>query len=162
MSNDDDDLLWRRGQRYPGANYRIFTTSFVDATHPRTGKSTRFSLLEAVDWVNVIALTPDDRVVLIRQYRAGTDSVHVEIPGGMIDGDEDPQTAAARELVEETGYTARIWKKLGRVAPNPAYQNNYLHSYLALDAERTAETRFDGNEVIAIDTVPLAEVHAML
>lgn len=158
----DDDLRWQRGSRHPGGDYKIFTTHFVDATHPPTGKSKRFSIIEAVDWVNVIALTADDHVVLVRQYRAGSDSICLEIPGGMVDEGESPLEAAMRELEEETGYSARTWKAIGTSLPNPAIQGNRLHSFLALDAEVTSAQRLDTSEVIAIDVVPLVEVQAML
>lgn len=157
----DDELAWRLGARHPGADYRVFKTSFVDGTHPRAGTK-RFSVIEAVDWVNVIALTPDERVVLIRQYRVGIEKVCLEIPGGMVDPGEDAVTAAARELVEETGYTAKAWHHIGTTAPNPAIQNNYLHSYLALDAEKTHEQRLEGSEVVSVETVPLREVTELL
>src|SRR6187200_1493558 len=125
----DDPIEWRLGARYPGHDYKVFRTAFVDGTHPRCGTK-RFSLIEAVDWVNVIALTPDEQVVLIRQYRVGTAKVCLEIPGGMVDPGEDAATAAARELVEETGYTSSRWELLGTVAPNPAIMTNTLHCYL--------------------------------
>ena len=157
-----DDLRWKLGARTPGHDYKIFQTAFVEGFHPRTGEPKRFSLLEAVDWVNVVALTPDERVVLIRQYRPGVDRVCLEIPGGMVDPGVSPEEAAARALAEETGYTARRWRRLGAAAPNPAIFNNTLHSFLAEDAEPTVATHFDGGEVISLETAPLAEVHAML
>jgi 8-oxo-dGTP pyrophosphatase MutT (NUDIX family) len=158
---NDDDLAWRLGARLPGADYRVFRTAFVDGEHPR-GMTKRFSVIEAVDWVNVIALTPQDEVVLIRQYRVGTEQVCLEIPGGMVDAGEDARSAAARELVEETGYTSTDWRHLGTTAPNPAIMNNHLHSYLALGARRTSEPHLDGNEVISVSTVPLPEVTRLL
>ena len=158
----DDDLTWRVGARSPGNDYRIFKTAFVDAAHPQTGAIKKFSLIECVDWVNVIALTPADEVVLIRQYRAGSASICLEIPGGMVDPGEDPLTAAKRELEEETGYTAETWRALGSALPNPAIQSNRLHSFLALDARPTAQQRFDSSEVIELSTAPLHEVRAML
>ncbi len=158
---NDHDLRWRIGARVPAHDYGIFKTAFVDGSHPRVG-SKRFSLIECGDWVNVIALTPDEQVVLVRQFRFGTGEVCLEIPGGMVDDGEEAAAAAARELEEETGYTARTWRKLGDIAPNPAIQNNRLHTYLALDAIATSPQQLEGSEVLAVTTLPLAEVQRLL
>jgi 8-oxo-dGTP pyrophosphatase MutT (NUDIX family) len=80
----------------------------------------------------------------------------------MVDPGETPEEAAARELAEETGYTAKRWRRLGAAAPNPAIFNNTLHSFLAEDAEPTVAQRLDGGEVIELEMQPLPEVHAML
>jgi ADP-ribose pyrophosphatase len=154
-----DPLAWQLGARVPGADYRVFQTAFVEGTHPRTGAAKRFSLIEAVDWVNVIALTPDGRVVLIKQFRIGSASVCLEIPGGMVDPGESPETAAARELAEETGYTSTRWERLGNVSPNPAIMTNRLHSYLARDCAQTQPQRLEGSEVIDVELASLADCH---
>ncbi len=157
----DDELMWRLGTRTPAHDYGIFKTAFVEGSHPRVGKK-RFSLIECTDWVNVIALTPDEHVVLVRQFRFGTGELCLEIPGGMVDAGEEAADAAARELEEETGFTAREWRKLGDIAPNPAIQNNRLHTYLALDATATHAQRLEGSEVLSVTTLPLAEVQRLL
>lgn len=119
-------------------------------------------MIEATDWVNVVALTPEENVIFVRQYRLGRGEVTLEIPGGMIDGAESPAAAAERELREETGYQAARWTALGAIDPNPAIQTNRCHLFLAEGCRRTAEVHLDEREDIAVQELPLAEVPRML
>ena len=139
-------------------SYRVFSIRTDRAVSPRTDKAYDFYVLESVPWVNVIAVTPDEQVVLVRQYRHGVREVTLEIPGGLVENDDSPLAAAQKELREESGFEAERWIDLGSVHPNPAIQANRCHTYLALNAFRTGDLEQDDREDIAVELAPLTGI----
>lgn len=158
----DDLLRWRVIERVEGEDHGVFRTVRHKAEHPATGLTKDFSVLKMPDWANVIALTHDDHVVMVRQFRHGTDEITLEIPGGAVDPGETHGDAVARELREETGYEAGAWMRLGDVQPNPAIQNNVCSTWLATDARRVDSPSPDEGEVLSVDEVPLQDIPEML
>jgi ADP-ribose pyrophosphatase len=118
----------------------------------------RVVVLEVADWVDIVALTPEKKIVVVRQYRFGTGKTTTEIPAGVVDAGETPKQAAIRELREETGYTSRHWKYFGWVEPNPAFQNNLCHQWLATDVVKTHSPNFDEGEDISVSEMSLEEL----
>jgi 8-oxo-dGTP pyrophosphatase MutT (NUDIX family) len=153
---------WKREPDFSAQDYGIFKISRHVATSPRTGASGTYVTLDSPDWVNVIAITFEGDVVLVRQYRHGQQEVTLEIPSGIIEEGESELAAAQRELLEETGYSAGRWQYLGCVHPNPAYQANRCHSFLAAECRRTAEPNLDPGEDIEVLTVPLWQAGRMV
>jgi ADP-ribose pyrophosphatase len=114
-----------------------------------------YHTLEFPEWVCAIALTPDREIVLIEEYRHGIERLSIELPCGTPDDDsEDVLDAMKRELLEETGYAAQDWRRLGSSTANTARQNNRVHSFLALDARQVAEPKTDPGEVIRTHLLP--------
>jgi 8-oxo-dGTP pyrophosphatase MutT (NUDIX family) len=149
---------WLRLASEPGEDMLLFRPRWDTLVNPRTHQALRRLVLEVRDWVNVIALTPERRMVLVRQFRFGTNALSLEIPGGVVDVGEDHADAARRELREETGHTAERWTYLGAVEPNPAFQDNLCHHWLAQDARPTHGQELDGGEDIAVVNLPEQEV----
>lgn len=160
--NNPEELQWTVTRRLPRTDYKVFSIYHNETIHPRTHKRQNYVVIDCPHWVNVIALTPQDEVVMIRQFRHGTGEITLEIPGGMIDAGEPPLEAAKRELQEETGFIAKEWVELGMVEPNPALQTNQCWTFLALDASPDGETNFDPGEVIQTELLPLSGVQSLI
>lgn len=153
---------WRRLFRTPRSDERIFRLHHDRYLLEPEGFEHDFVVLESADWVNIIPLTGDGQVVLIRQYRHAVGEPTLEIPGGLVDEGETPQEAALRELGEETGYAAASCRPLGAVWPNPAVQTNTCHCFLAEGAFPAGPQRPDPGERIEVQLHPLAAVPLMI
>jgi len=123
--------LWRKVSSHRLLACGVFDLDRASFVPPEGGAPRDFWVIEAPDWVNVVPLTEDGEVLMVRQYRFGIGGMTLEIPGGMCDGPESPAAAGARELREETGHEAASWAHLGWVHPNPPIQSNRCHTFLA-------------------------------
>jgi ADP-ribose pyrophosphatase len=160
---DTPDLLWRRRSSEIVADCRVFQVRRDVSVSPHRGSEHDFFVLESPDWINIIPLTPDGEVVMIEQYRHGSEEVTLEIPGGMVDAGESPQAAAEREMLEETGYAAtREAVCLGKVRPNPAIHNNWIHTFLARDVSLRQKPVIESTEHTVVRLVPLADIPRLI
>lgn len=141
------------------ANYRIFQLRSDLKVNPRTGRQHDFFVIECADWVNVVAVTANGHIVMIEQFRHGSNTVELEIPGGIMDPHEqDPVVAGQRELREETGFEGSGARLVGTIFPNPAIQSNRCHTVVVEACEARHATEFDSAEDIAVRLVPVADV----
>ncbi len=138
---------------------RVFSLLKRRARSPRSGEPCDFYLLQAPHWVNIVPITRDGQLVLVRQYRQGSEELTLEIPGGMMDPtDPSAEHAARRELLEETGYTAGDMREAGWVEPNPALQNNRCYTFVAEDLHSPGPLQPDGSEDLEVVHIPLDEI----
>jgi ADP-ribose pyrophosphatase len=150
---------WQKLKSVPVGDFRIFTIRSDHKISPRTGKEHDFYVLDSVDWVNVIALTPDRQLVMIEQYRHGTDTVELEIPGGMMDAkDASPTAAGQRELREETGYEGENPRIIGQIFPNPAIMSNTCFTLFVDNCQLKHPVEWDHGEDLITRLVPAAEI----
>ena len=139
---------------------RIFDLRTARYRHPVRQTERDFYVVHSPDWVNVIALTADHRLVLVKQFRFGVDDFSLEIPGGVMDLDEVPIAAGLRELREETGFVGQSARVIGRVHSNPAILSNACHIVFVENVVRGAELAWDADEEIEVLTAPVDEVYA--
>lgn len=149
---------WKLLETSPVLSTRIFSVHRDTVLSPRRTAPGPVTRIAAPDWVNLVALTPDERIVLVRQWRHGIRDFTLEIPGGMVDPGEEPAQAAARELREETGYAGTDPSFLGIVHPNPAFLDNSCHTFLIEDCRRVGEQQQDPGEDIQVEFLPLADI----
>ncbi|HEY5227029.1 MAG TPA: NUDIX hydrolase, partial [Opitutaceae bacterium] len=139
---------------------RVLELKSVRFRHPVRGTERDFTVAHAPDWVNVVAHTPEGQIVLVKQFRFGSNALSLEIPGGVIEAGEDPVAAGIRELAEETGYGGGKVTFLGSVNPNPAIQDNRCHFVLVEGAVTTSPLNWDDDEEIQVSTAPAEQVMA--
>lgn len=129
---------------------------------PNGKKHSSYYILEYPDWATAFAVTEDNKVLLVKQYRHGLGVVSIELPGGVIDNGENPVTAVARELMEETGYEFESIEPIGKIAPNPATSNNYMHMFLAKGGKKIKEQTLDETEDMEVLVTSMEEVKELV
>ena len=150
---------WKKVGSKPVGDFRIFKLRSDICINPRNGKEHDFFVLDTVGWVNVIALTPAHELVMVRQFRVGSQTVELEIPGGMMDpGETDPVATAVRELREETGYEGENARLLGKIWSNPAILSNRTYTVLIENCRLKHAVEFDSGEDLATQLVPVADI----
>ena len=154
---------WEKRESKALGDHRIFQLREDRVINPRTDTEHDVVVVECPDWVNIVALTPEGEVVMVDQYRHGSETVELEIPGGMMDpGETDPVATAVRELQEETGYTGENARIIGECFANPAIMNNRVHTILVENCRLTHEVQLDAGEDLAAHLVPAADLPKLI
>lgn len=141
---------------------RIFRLRRDLARSEASGRQGQFFVLEAPDWVSIVPITADGQVIFVEQFRHGSRSVSLETPAGQVEPGESVEAAAARELREETGYSARSFVRLGQTYANSAFMTNRFTAVLAEGVKLTDPTAWDDHEELALRLIPVTEVAGLL
>jgi 8-oxo-dGTP pyrophosphatase MutT (NUDIX family) len=149
---------WKIKKKNLILNTKIFDIFNLDCFLPSKNIDHGFYSININDWINIFALTKDNKVILVKQHRLGKDMVTIEVPAGAIDENEKPEDAARRELAEETGYTTENLIQLKKISVNPAIQTNNCYFFLALDCKKTQKENFDLGEEIEVVLKDKSEV----
>jgi 8-oxo-dGTP pyrophosphatase MutT (NUDIX family) len=150
---------WPRIDSKQLGDFRIFSIRSDQKVSPRNGQPHDFFIIDCVNWVNVIAVTPDEQLVMVEQYRHGSNTVELEIPGGTMDAtDASPLAAGVRELREETGYEGTGARIIGRIFPNPAIMSNSCFTVLVEECRPQHAVEFDSGEDLVTKLVPAGEI----
>ncbi len=156
--SEKERIVWECIRTETGPDLRLFRVRFDWVRNPRNAHTVKATVLEAPDWVNVVALTRETKIVVVQQYRFGTRAATTEIPAGIVEVGETSKAAAVRELREETGYGSDEWEYLGYVEPNPAFLNNRCHHWLVRNAEQVSRPEPDAGENLLVGEMGLDEL----
>jgi 8-oxo-dGTP pyrophosphatase MutT (NUDIX family) len=141
---------------------RVFTVERTKSQSPIDASVHEFFRLRSVDWAQIVPVTEDNEVVMVRQYRHGSGELSLEIPAGLIDEGEAPAEAAARECLEETGYAVNGLQPLGVLRPNPALFLNYLHAFVAFGVYEAAEIAHTATEQTEVELVAVDRIAELM
>ena len=155
---NDDALRWKRLASEAGPELPLFRVRYDTMQHPTSAEEFQRLVLETSDWVTVVAVTTDERIVMVEQYRFGVGELTVEPVAGMVDPGEDSLCTAKRELTEETGFGGGSWRYLGSVQANPAIHNNLCHHWLVEGVEAVQAPAPDPGEAIRVHLMTLDEI----
>jgi 8-oxo-dGTP pyrophosphatase MutT (NUDIX family) len=158
VNKKDKDLQWEKLGSRKGPEIPLFNVRLDTLRHPGSSDEFERLVLEAPDWITVVAVTTDKKIVMVEQYRFGVGELTLEPVGGLVDSGEEPLDTAKRELLEETGFGEGKWRYLGSVQANPAIHNNLCHHWLAEDVEAVQEPAPDAGEAICVHLLTLDEV----
>lgn len=162
MEMGNNPSRWTTENQKIVADCRIFRVENRHSRRVSDGKEADWFVINTADFVNVVGVTPKRELLLVRQFRHGSNEFSWELPGGMVDEGESPVDAGLRELLEETGYSGSSHEMIGRCHPNPAIMDNWCHFVLVENVEKTAATAWDENEEMEVCTMPLDEVWRMV
>lgn len=153
MAYDDDPKPWTvKASRYISHEQPWWTLREDHVVLPAGAEIERWWVSEYPTWCNVVAVTGDEQVLLVRQYRHGIAAVHFELPGGVADHGT-PEESARQELLEETGYAGGQWTPLMTLCANPSLTNNLTYTFLATGVEKVAETAHESTEDLRVHVI---------
>jgi 8-oxo-dGTP pyrophosphatase MutT (NUDIX family) len=122
-----------------------------------------YYVFEFPEWVTALAVTADNKVLMVRQYRHGLGEVGLELPGGCVDDtDENYEDAIRRELLEETGYAFESAHYLGKISANPSTNSNLMHMFVATGGQKIRDQDLDDNEEIDVLTLSFEELNTLI
>ena len=162
---NNNNLEWIEKKKEIIKDFKIFKAYEVTSAAP-DGRESTFVRLDSPDWVNIVSVIKDisgqDCFLMVRQYRHGSSSITMEFPAGLVNEGEDPEIAARRELVEETGYSAEKFVLIGSIKPNPAFMSNTSYTYFAVDPVKSNEQSLDEDELIDVKIIPVKEFESKM